>query len=352
MKLELLQGLSEARGISGQEGAARALILEAIEGQVEDVRVDALGNVLARRPGRDGAGLPRVLLTAHMDEVGFMLRSIDGDGLLRFYAVGGIDARILPGLRVEVGREALPGVILWRPIHLGREQKALPLEQLRIDIGALDRADAARHVKAGDMITFATEFTQPAAGTLRGKALDNRAGCALLVELLQGADWPCDVLVAFTTQEEIGLHGAQVAARALQPDLAIVLESTPAHDLPEPGAEPDERTAPNPATRQGAGPALTVMDRSMIADPRLLAWLRAVAAEQEIPVQLKSASGGGTDGGAIHLADEGVPTAVVAMPARYIHGPAALLRVSDYEHSLALLRAALQDVRPALLSRD
>ena len=355
MKLELLRRLSAARGVSGREEAARALIVDAIESHVEDLRVDALGNVLARKPGDAGDDLPRVMLTAHMDEIGFMLRSIDADGLLRFYPVGGVDARILPGLRVSVGAEGLPGVILWRPIHFGREQKALPLDQLRIDIGARDRADAAGLVKPGDMITFAGDFAQPDADSVRGKALDNRAGCALLVELLQGEAWPCDVLAAFTTQEEIGLRGAQVAARALQPDLAIVLESTPAHDLPDLRADTDERAvgpAPNPATRQGAGPALTVMDRSMITDPRLLAWLRRVAAAQDIPVQLKSMSGGGTDGGAVHLAGSGVPTAVVAMPARYIHGPAALLRVSDYEHTLALLRAALIALTPALLTHD
>ncbi len=352
MKLELLRQLSNARAISGQEEAARALILEAIDGHVEDVRVDALGNVLALKPGNQGTDLPRTLVSAHMDEVGFVVRSVDGEGLLRFYSVGGVDARILPGLRVCVGAEALPGVIMWKPIHLGREQRTLPLDNLRIDIGARDRADASSLVKPGDMITFAEAFTQPDAGVVRGKALDNRGACALLVELLQGDALPCDVLVAFTCQEEIGLRGAQVAAQALQPDLAIVLEDTPAHDLPDLTADPDEGIAFNPATRQGAGPVLTVMDSRTITNPRLLAWLRTTAAAENIPVQLKSASGGGNDAGAIHIAGSGVPTAAISMPARYIHGPAALLRVSDYDHTLALLRAALHSVSPALLAHD
>ncbi len=352
MNLELLQQLATARGISGQEEAACAIILEAIDSHVEDVRVDALGNVLARKPGSAGADLPRILVTAHMDEIGFVVRSIDGEGLLRCYSVGGVDARILPGLRVCVGAEELPGVVLWKPIHLGRDQKTVPLDSLRIDIGARDRADAARRVKPGDMITFAGDFTQPGPGSVRGKALDNRAGCALLVELLQGDAWPCELLVAFTCQEEIGLRGAQVAAQALQPDLAIVLESTPAHDLPDLRADPDERIAFNPATRQGAGPVLTVMDSRTIVDPRLLNWLRATALAAGIPYQLKSMSGGGNDAGAIHIAGSGVPTAAISMPARYVHGPAALLRVSDYDHTLALLRAALHSVSPALLTHD
>lgn len=352
MNLELMQRLSDARGVSGQEAEARRVILEAIKGHVEGVRVDALGNVLALKPGRAPAALPQVMVTAHVDEIGFVVRSVDGEGLLRFYSVGGVDARILPGLRVCVGADAAPGVIMWKPIHLGREQKTVPLDNLRIDVGARDRAEAGRLAKPGDMITFPGEFRQVGDGAVRGKALDNRAGCALLVELLQGEPLPCDVLVAFTCQEEIGLRGAQVAGQALQPDMAIVLESTPAHDLPDLNADPDEGIAFNPATRQGAGPVLTVMDSRTIVDPRLLNWLRNTAAAQGIPYQLKSMSGGGNDAGAIHISGSGVPTAAISMPARYVHGPAALLRVSDYDHTLALLHAALQDVTPGLLRHD
>ncbi|MCY4527325.1 MAG: M20/M25/M40 family metallo-hydrolase, partial [Anaerolineaceae bacterium] len=228
----------------------------------------------------------------------------------------------------------------------------VPLDNLRIDIGASDRAGASAHANPGDMITFPGEFTTIGDGTVRGKALDNRAGCALLVELLQGEPLPCDVLVAFTTQEEIGLRGASVVVEALQPDLAIVLESTPAHDLPDLAADPDEGIAFNPSTRQGAGPVITVMDTRVIVDPRLLRWLRATADAEGIPQQLKSAHGGGNDAGAIHVAGSGVPTAAISMPARYVHGPAALLRVSDFEHTLALLRAALNSVSPALLAHD
>ncbi|MCY3719648.1 MAG: M20/M25/M40 family metallo-hydrolase [Anaerolineaceae bacterium] len=352
MNKDLMRQLADARGVSGQEEAPREVILAAIDGHVEDLRVDALGNVLARVPGVEGADLPRVLVSAHMDEIGFVLRSIDGDGLLRVYPVGGVDARILPGLRVSVGPTGVPGVFMWKPIHLGREQKTVPLDNLRVDIGACDRAGAAAHVKPGDMITFPSEFRAIGEGAVRGKALDNRAGCALLVELLQGEPLPCDVLVAFTTQEEIGLRGAQVVVESLQPDMAIVLESTPAHDLPDLTADPDDGIAFNPATRQGAGPVLTVMDSRTIVDPRLLNWLRATAEAQGIPFQLKSSRGGGNDAGAIHVAGSGVPTAAISMPARYVHGPAALLRVSDFDQSLALLRAALNAVSPTLLAHD
>jgi endoglucanase len=152
-------------------------------------------------------------------------------------------------------------------------------------------------------------------------------------------------------QEEIGLRGAGVAAQKLQPDLALVLEATAANDLPNPNAEPDERETPNPATRLGAGPALTLMDGSMITDPRLLNWLRAAAEAEAIPYQYKAVASGGTDAGAIHTAFGGAPSAVIALPARYIHGPAAMLNLDDYNAALRLLQAALKSLTPAVLAR-
>lgn len=347
----ILKELSEAVGVSGQEDAVRKLILEAIDGHAENIRIDALGSITAIKPGTDGANRPRIMLAAHMDEVGFMVQGYDGDGLIRFTNVGGIDARIMPGLRVKVGDKGLPGVVVWTPIHKNRDQNVVKMDNLRIDIGATSKDGARGQVKRGERIAFDSPYVEMSDKIRRGKAFDDRVGCSLLVDLLQGGPYPVDVLAAFTVQEEIGTRGARVAAQILQPDLAVVLEGTTAHDLPDPTAEPDEREHRNPTTRLGDGPALTVMDASMITDPRLLGWLRETAAANNIPYQHKTALGGGTDAGAIHIANSGVPSAVVSVPCRYIHSPAALMNIDDYDHTLQLVKAALNSLTAAVLAR-
>jgi endoglucanase len=346
----MLQELSEAVGVSGKEDAVRKLILKALEGQVEQVRVDALGNITCVKPGTDPAA-PRVMLTAHMDEVGFMVTSLDSDGLIRFAPIGGVDDRILPGLRVKVGDEGLPGVIIWAPIHKTWGQNdTTKIKSLRIDIGVNGKDDSSGKVKPGDRIAFDSRYLELSDKILRGKAFDNRVGCALLLDVLHGGPYPATVLAAFTVQEEIGLRGARVAARILKPDLAFAVEGTTANDVLDPLADPDEELTPNPACRLGDGPALTVMDRSLIVDPRLLAFLRQTAEAEAIPYQLKTILGGGTDAGAIHVVETGVPSAVISVPCRYIHSPAAYLHRDDYAHTLKLLQAALGRVSGSLLA--
>ncbi len=345
----ILKELSEAIGVSGDESAVRKLVLDAIAGHAENIHIDSLGNVTGVKPGTSGGDNPRIMLAAHMDEIGFMVRGVEGDGLLRFSNIGGIDPRILPGLRVKVGSKALPGVIIWTPIHQNRDQNTVKLSSLRIDVGATSKDNVG--VKVGEHIAFDSDYAEMSEKIRRGKAFDDRVGCSLLIDLLQSGPYPVDILAAFTVQEEIGLRGAEVAAKKLQPDVAIALEGTPAFDVPNPTAEPDNREPRNPATRLGAGPALTVMDSRMITDPRLLTWLRTTADAAAIPYQLKTVRGGGTDAGAIHLANSGVPSAVVAVPCRYIHSPAALLHMDDYQHTFNLLQAALNQLTPAVLAR-
>lgn len=341
MTMEYLQQLSEAIGVSGDEGAVRKLILEAIAGHAEAVKIDSMGTITALKRGTDGANRPRVMLAAHMDEVGFMVTGWDGDGLIKFTAVGGIDDRILPGLRVRVGEKQLPGVILWTPIHKNKDQAVVKMSSLRIDIGA-GKDDIAGKVKRGDRIAFDSTYLEVGA-LVRGKSLDDRAGCSVLIDVLRGGDYPCDILAAFTVQEEIGLRGAQVAVKALQPDAALVLECTTAHDLPNPLADrdSDDPRDINPTTRLGGGPALTFMDRSMITAPQMLGFLRATADSHGIPYGFKTQLGGGTDGGAIHKANTGVPTGAISIPARYIHSPHAYLHRDDYAHAVRLAQAAL-----------
>lgn len=339
----ILKELSEAIGISGKEDAVRKIILPAIKDHVENIRIDAMGSITAFKKGT-GENLPRVMIAAHMDEIGFMVSGYDSNGLIRFSAVGGVDDRILPGLRVKIGDDQIPGVIIWTPIHLNRDPKVVKISHLRIDIGVSGKDAAKGKVNLGDRIAFDTEFVELSETTVRGKAFDDRVGCSLLVDILQGGPYPVDILAAFTVQEEVGLRGAQVAAQALEPDVAFALEGTTAHDIPNPSADADDDDEVNPACRLGYGPALTVMDRSMITHPPLLNFLRDTAEQNNIPYQLKTQLGGGTDAGQMHLAGAGRPAAVISMPCRYIHSPAAILNKTDYANALKLIEAALNNI--------
>jgi endoglucanase len=346
----LLEQLSNETGVSGDESRVRQIILDAIRDHVTDIKTDSIGNLTALKKGT-GERSMRVMIAAHMDEVGFMVTGYDSSGHLRFTSVGGIDDRILPGLRVKVGENNIPGVIMWTPIHMNRDRNVKKMKDLRIDIGVTSKSAAEGKAKRGDRIAFDSTFADINGTMLRGKAFDDRVGCSLLVDILQGGPYPVDVLAAFTVQEEIGLRGAKVAAQRLTPDMAIVLEGTTAHDIPDPTADLDDPTTPNPGCKVGNGPALTVMDRSMITPPHLLRFLRETADDDGIAYQLKTALGGGTDAGRIHLTNGGVPSVVLSVPCRYIHSPTAYLSKDDYNSTLALVQAALQNLTPELLQQ-
>lgn len=351
-QLRLLERLSNACAVSGNEGEVRKIVLEEIRPLTDEVKVDALGNVLAVRHGQAEKRL-RVMLAAHMDEVGFMLMNSEEEGFFRFEVVGGIDLRQVAGKAVWVGSEHIPGVIGAKPIHLTTSEELrqpFSLETLRIDVGA----EQASKVKPGDWATFATRF-QRVGPSLMGKALDDRFGVATLIELLRHAPPNIDLLAAFTVQEEVGLRGAKVAAYAFQPDLAIVLDCTPAYDLPgwQSGSlyegEPQEENF-RYNTRLGAGPAIYVADRATLSDPRLVSYLIATAEAAGIPYQIRQPGGGGTDAGAIHRERQGIPSVSVSVPARYLHTPLSLARLSDWQNALALLQTALAQLPYDLLS--
>ncbi len=347
----LIKELSEAFGVSGAEDEVRAVILKAIKDHVVDIRIDPLGNVLAVKKGsKPKKHDPRVLVSAHMDEVGFMVQGIESDGTLRVAAVGGFDDRILPGLRVVIGGKKVPGVFDWKPVHLGRDRKVVELSRLRVDIGVNTKEEANGKVNIGDRATFNTPYVERGRAAI-GKALDDRVGCAVLIDLIQGDPFPYDLHVAFTVQEEIGLRGARVAGQAIQPDVAFVLETTMAHDLPPVDDDPDI-PRPSPVSELGKGPVLTLVDRSVIVDRRLLNHLRDAAEAADIPYQYKQAMVGGTDAGAVFQTNAGVPSAVVSVPCRYIHGPSAMCHLDDVERTIKLMRAALERFSPDVLARQ
>ena len=323
---ELLEKLSNARGIAGQEGEVRAILREELTPHVDELTVDSIGNLIVRKESPNGAVQHRVLLAAHMDEVGGMVMRSNPDGTLKFRNVGGLDPRILPGKRVQIGAEAVPGVILRAP-HVARSGKRVtPIADLLIDTGG------AGGIEPGDMITFESSYEQYGR-LLKGKAFDDRVGCYMLAQLLK-EEFPCELVGAFTVQEEIGLRGAGVAAYTVEPDVAVALEGTVADDLPR-------QEDVSPTTELGRGPAISVMDRSAHADRRLVRILTETAAAHDIPYQFKQPGVGGTDVGTIHLARAGVPAVAVAVPCRYIHTPAALMDPADVENTIELMSQAL-----------
>ena len=343
-QLKLLERLSNACAVSGDEGEVRKIVLEEVRPHADEVKVDALGNVMATKHGSGERPL-RVMLAAHMDEVGLMVTYDVGDGIYRFDTVGGVSASDLPAKAIWVGKDHIPGVIGLKPLHLGNSdehKKPVDLDDLRIDVGPV-----SGKVKVGDRATFATVFIRQGP-SLRGKALDNRLGVATLIELVKHAPPQIELQAAFTVQEEIASRGARVAAFSFNPDMAIILDSTPAYDLPV--WDVDENVRYN--SRLGAGPAIYVADSGTLYDPRLVRYLIETAEEHGIPYQIRQPGGGGTDAGVIHKQRIGVPSVSVSVPGRYHHSPAAIVRLSDWQHTMDLVATALFYLTPKILDGE
>lgn len=338
--IERLRSLADAFGVAGFEDEVRETIREMVSPYVEGCEVDTLGNLICTR----GEG-PTVMLDAHMDEVGFMVRWIEEDGFLRLSPLGGWDERILLAQRVTVrcrDGHKVPGVLGTLPPHLLSEEerkRVVPLEDMFVDIGARDRAEAeGMGVGVGDPATIAYPFQMMGEDYVTGKAFDDRAGCVVAVEALRalaGKDLPYRLAVNFAVCEEGGLRGARAAAFRLSPKLALAIEGTIGADVP--GVPEAKRPV-----RLGQGPAITLADRSIIVNPKFVRFLERVAEEEGIPYQHKLPLYGGTDAGAIHLERGGVLAGVVSVPCRYIHSPVSTLRPSDLAHTVSLVVAFLR----------
>jgi endoglucanase len=327
-----LETFSNLAGVSGGEERVRAAVVDAVKDSVDTLEVDPMGSLVARVKPEPGRGTrPHVMLCAHMDEVGFIIFGIEKDGRLRFRKVGGIDNRILVGQVLRIGTDGLRGVVGTLPPHLisrADRDKVTPAEELYIDIGAASREGAMERVSIGDYATFDTTY-EAWGQTRKGKAFDDRIGCAVLASVVQRRP-PVPLTAVWSVQEEVGLRGAAAAARRVAPDLAIVLEGTAAGEAP--GLSPEEA-----APRMGRGPALTVQDRSLMADARLVDVIERTARRGKIPTQWKRPGIGGTDAGRIALSGSGVPAAVISVPCRYIHAPAAYLDVRDARRTVELV---------------
>jgi len=331
----LLKQLSEAFGVSGAEDEVRNILKKELQ-PFGIIKTDSLGNLFVFKSNL--LEKPRIMLCAHMDEVGLMIKSIDKNGLLKFYTVGGIDERILVSKRVVIGSKKVKGVIGAKAIHLQEpNERKVPLrsKNLYIDIGAKDKDEASKFVNIGDYALFDTSYKELSNNVIVGKAFDDRIGCYVIAEILKRR-YMVSVTGVFTVQEEIGLRGSATAAYSIYPDLAIVIDGTFASDVPDTKEE-------NYCTTLGQGPAITFMDMTYISQKKLFNRVISIAQRNEIPFQLKRTASGGTDGGRIHISCEGIPTIVISVPCRYIHSPVSLANVEDIQNTIRLVDAIIID---------
>ncbi|WP_444658793.1 M42 family metallopeptidase [Caproiciproducens sp. R2] len=322
MDWKLLERLCTARGISGQEDEVRKIILEEIKPYATSIEITPLGSLIVFKKG---AKRPKtkLMLNAHMDEVGMIVTYITDDGLLKFETVGGIDRRVLCGRPVTVGAE-VGGVIGAKPIHLLEEEekeKSVPVKELYIDIGAKDREEAERYVAPGDPVTFDSVF-DTSHGMIKSRALDDRAGCAMMIHMIQ-SELKYDLYFVFAIQEETGLTGSRTAAFAVEPQAAIVLESTTAADVA--GVDKENRVC-----CVGGGAVISFMDKRTIYDKEYYQLAFQAAKKAGVSCQPKRAVAGGNDAGAIHVSRGGVRTIAVSLPCRYLHSAVSLISQEDF----------------------
>jgi len=336
----LLQKYSTICGAAGDEEHIRAAIEEELRGSVDEMKINPLGNLTAVVRGEDLE--QTVLLTAHMDEVALIVKSIEKNGLLKFYSIGGVVPKILIGNTVAVGKNKTPGVIAYKSYHImtPEEKKKIPdVKELAIDVGA-SSSDELKEISPGDYAYFRSDFFCQG-DCFFGKAFDDRAGCAAVTEVLKSARAdgapPVTVTAVFTAQEEVGLRGGATAAYGLRNVLFnLNLEGTACSDR-------ELKKTYTPVTVSGAGPAITFMDRTSITQRHLLEFVQSIAKNRGIPFQLKRAVAGGTDAGATHLTEEGIPAVTMSVPVRYIHSPWGIMNRKDFENFVELARALVKE---------
>lgn len=323
----LTKRLTETFGPSGHEHRIREVIQAEIKSVADEVRVDALGNLIARKKGSGAAQRKKIMLAAHMDEIGVMVTQVDEKGFARFASIGGVFPINLNGSRC-VFENGTVGIF-------GRETKnaswsEVKLDKMFIDVGATSASDAS--VGVGDAASFWRDFTD-LGGRMVAKGMDDRIGCVVLIETMrQLKKSPHDVYFVFTVQEEVGPRGAVTSAYGIQPDVAIAVDVTATGDTPE---------STTMAVELGKGPAIKVKDSGMLAHVGVKNLLIETARDARIPYQLEVLVGGTTDGMVIQTSREGVPTGVVSIPSRYLHTPSEMVDFNDVQNSIKLLASFL-----------
>ena len=333
--VKLLESLSNAFGPPGCEDEVRAVLRKELEGHADETQVDKLGNVFFIHHGEDKS--PKVMLAAHMDEVGFIVTFMDGNGFLRFHTLGGITSNVIPGhtILLRGTKGDIKGLVGTKPPHLMKEEernKAVSMDDLFMDVGASSLEEAQQKgVEIGTNGVFDARFAELGGGYLKGKALDDRAGCTVLAEVVKALkDSPYNIIAVGTVQEEMGMRGARTAAWQADPDYALALEGTFTSDVP--GTSPEKVSS-----KLKGGPVVTILDQTVMTHPTVLKTLKEVGKGKSIPFQFKQVPMGGTDSGAIHLTKAGIPSGTVAVPCRYIHGPASITHVDDVKNTVKLV---------------
>lgn len=332
-----LKTLTEINAPSGHEQPMRRALLEELKAKGHQPYIDRMGNIIVEKTGTGAAPRKRVMVSAHMDEVGLIVTGHSEDGFLRVTQAGGIDPRVLISKRVLVGEENIPGVIGAVAIHLqsaADRARVLGYRDICVDIGAANKAEAQRKAPIGTYISFDTPYVEYGEGYACAKAFDDRVGCCNLLRLLEEA-LPCDLIAAFVSEEEVGCRGASGAAFAKEPDVGIVLEGTTCNDL---GDIPEV----SQVCKTGQGVAVSFMDGASIANRELFKKALALGEQEDIPCQVKASVSGGNDGGAIQRARAGIPVVVLSVPCRYIHSPSTVVCLRDVEAQFALCRALLK----------
>lgn len=345
--LDLLERLCLTFGPSGCEDPVARVILESIEDCCDELIPNRTLGVIAVIRG-NGKSEKRLMISSHMDEVGFMIKSVSEDGTLKVASMCGGDTRIMAGRRVLISRDGkapVRGVFAVKPIHLQKadeRDKALPADELYIDIGAADKEEALKHVSVGDYCTFESDFVRFGEGgrMIKGKAIDDRAGCSAMCTMMRELypvreSIPFDMYFAFTCREELGISGARGAAHLIDPTHALIIESTAVGDIC--GSAPHKTVA-----RQGEGAVISFMDRATIYDKELCDLIFDVAKSENIPCQVKQYVSGGNDGGHIHKSRAGVKCAVMSLASRYIHTPSNVIRCDDYLNTCRLALATVK----------
>jgi len=342
MNINLFRRLSNAFGPPGHESEPREVLRAELEDFADEIRVDRMGNIFFHHNGKKGS--PKVLIDAHTDEVGFIVTYIESTGFLRFSNIGGIVPGVMPGQRILLkgSKGSLRGVIGVKPPHVMTDEErksVVPVDRLFIDIGS-DSLEKTKEkgCKVGMMGVFDVEFVELGDGYVRGKAFDDRAGCYVMAEAFKALkDSPYNVVAVGAVQEEVGLRGTRTATWQVDPDYALALEGTFAVDTP--GVVPADMV-----TQLKKGPILTIADRGIIVDQGVLQALMDSAEAESIQYQFKKPLMGGTDASAIHLVKGGIPTGVVSVPCRYIHGPASVAHVEDIDGSVRLVEAFVKRI--------
>ncbi|MGN1034525.1 MAG: M42 family metallopeptidase [Oscillospiraceae bacterium] len=333
----MIKTLCEACGIAGQESAIANLIKEEIVNCCK-CKIDNVGNVVAFKKGRK-APKHKIMLVAHMDEVGFLVSNIENDGLLKLVKVGGIDTSILVGqtLLVEAKKKFLQGVIGAKPVHLqSRDERCreIDMSSLMLDIGCKTKEEAEKLVYIGTSVYFLSKFEEYGEGLIKSKALDDRVGCAILVELLKTFD-ECDFYAVFSTMEEVGGRGARMAAEAIKPDIAIVVECTTAADTPV-------TSEYGKVCCMNMGPAISFMDNVTVYDQKLVELAFKEAERGNLKAQYKKTVCGSNDAAGLHSAGTGIRTLAISVPTRYLHSQAGVVSMLDVEQTVMLLKLIMQ----------